>query len=526
MVWLNRSVNDCAVARSARDKTRVAPRLLSEVPMNPQSTVRAALRQPLFWVALVVLLLNDHVLKGAGVLPDWLTGKLSDFAGLVVAPLVLTALLRGRRAWAFVAVGGWFIAVNLVPEAARASEAAMGLLGISWRLWTDPTDLVALAAMPIAWTMTERGETRVRRRGLEHAAMLLGAFACMATSREPEPVGRTEPIPAPPPSSVVSLENQSGGPLDVRVRWVEGELDCDAVANDLGRALPRDAFGTGVTYRMEQGSFATLVRNEGRGQNCEAALVQSTSFEERILFWRPSQIGFSGEQLIVSRGSMTIPDVVATAIPQEAIATAYCPEREASELYGWTGLGPGHQRQGLLTNVEETIDGCLELTLDDTEVLFLCVPPASFPFELGDELYLDEEADGAGRHLLVNRVIGMPGEPVLPMRRLDVYTGSNTDVLGGLVSVYVQHTSGLCGGDRLDCGAYRIAGALEVNTTFGPMRLAPGENITLDVDDTVRMDIHLGRAEHIAFTRPECGVERDSVGSHIDAVVTYREEIE
>jgi hypothetical protein len=47
------------------------------------------------WIAaLALLVLNDHVLKHAGVLPGWLTGKLSDFAGLYVAPALLASLLR------------------------------------------------------------------------------------------------------------------------------------------------------------------------------------------------------------------------------------------------------------------------------------------------------------------------------------------------------------------------------------------------------------------------------------------------
>ena len=33
-----------------------------------------ALRHPLWWSALAILLLNDHLLKGAGLVPGWLTG--------------------------------------------------------------------------------------------------------------------------------------------------------------------------------------------------------------------------------------------------------------------------------------------------------------------------------------------------------------------------------------------------------------------------------------------------------------------
>src|SRR5688572_14818396 len=43
--------------------------------------------------AVILLAVNDHVLKGSGLLPNWLTGKLSDFAGLFLFPLLVTALL-------------------------------------------------------------------------------------------------------------------------------------------------------------------------------------------------------------------------------------------------------------------------------------------------------------------------------------------------------------------------------------------------------------------------------------------------
>ena len=55
-----------------------------------------ALLHPAWLGALAVLVLNDHVLKGADLLPGLVTGKLSDLAGLVVAPVLLAVLLRVR----------------------------------------------------------------------------------------------------------------------------------------------------------------------------------------------------------------------------------------------------------------------------------------------------------------------------------------------------------------------------------------------------------------------------------------------
>ena len=46
---------------------------------------------PLTLISLILLLVNDHVLKI--VMPSWLTGKLSDFSGLFFFPFLLAALL-------------------------------------------------------------------------------------------------------------------------------------------------------------------------------------------------------------------------------------------------------------------------------------------------------------------------------------------------------------------------------------------------------------------------------------------------
>src|SRR5262245_28812425 len=74
----------------------------------PRSARFAVLLHPLFLCALALLLVNDHLLKGAGILPGAITGKLSDLAGLIVAPVLVAALVGARtppsRALALAAV--------------------------------------------------------------------------------------------------------------------------------------------------------------------------------------------------------------------------------------------------------------------------------------------------------------------------------------------------------------------------------------------------------------------------------------
>lgn len=113
-----------------------------------------ALASPGFALALVVLVLNDHVLKTA--YPGWITGKLSDVAGLVLAPLLLGVLLTVWRVprpmlVAIVVVGlGFTLTKSTVAGAAAASDL-WSLTGIPTEMRADITDLLALPALYGAW---------------------------------------------------------------------------------------------------------------------------------------------------------------------------------------------------------------------------------------------------------------------------------------------------------------------------------------------------------------------------------------
>src|SRR3954467_10126307 len=145
-----------------------------------------------WWVALAVLVLNDHVLKGAGILPGWLTGKLSDLAGLVVAPMLAATVVGPRRprarALAFALVVAAFVATKLTPSVARALEVVAGGVGVASRIWSDPTDLLALAVVPFTWRLATRVTRPLQRptsRFGEALRVSLGAMACVATSQAP-----------------------------------------------------------------------------------------------------------------------------------------------------------------------------------------------------------------------------------------------------------------------------------------------------------------------------------------------------
>lgn len=142
-------------------------------------------------LALVVLALNDHVLKQAW--PGWVTGKLSDVAGLVIAPLLLAAVLaalRIRRSLpvAIAMTGVGFVVVKASADGAAVANAVWSL-GFPTAMRADVTDLLALPALGAAWwldaTVRRRPATGWRRSvamAVGMAVLPVGVLATAATS--------------------------------------------------------------------------------------------------------------------------------------------------------------------------------------------------------------------------------------------------------------------------------------------------------------------------------------------------------
>jgi hypothetical protein len=176
---------------------------MSDMPQGiarrgPSTPGDLLLRLPIV-VALAVLLLNDHYLKAVS--PGFITGKLSDFAGLAFFPglllgaweLILGVSGRWQRptnralAVCVAATAIAFVLVKIAPFAAGAFGWALGaaqwLLSLPVRLalgappgqisevivLPDSSDLVALVALAIPiWI----GASRARSAGDGEAASL------------------------------------------------------------------------------------------------------------------------------------------------------------------------------------------------------------------------------------------------------------------------------------------------------------------------------------------------------------------
>lgn len=143
-----------------------------------------SLRSPAFLLAVAVLVLNDFVLKAA--FGNWLTGKLSDVAGVWAFGYFVLVLTRWPRpvVAAIIAAGFTFWKS---PAAAGVIQAWNSVAWPAVGRTVDPTDLLALLVLLLLPANVSAGSVPARggHRGLVNAAIALSAvLAFAATSRK------------------------------------------------------------------------------------------------------------------------------------------------------------------------------------------------------------------------------------------------------------------------------------------------------------------------------------------------------
>src|SRR3972149_1579351 len=116
---------------------------------------------PTVLTSIAILVLNDHLLKSTH--PSWLTGKLSDFAGLFFFPFLLLAAFsilvnhtqvssRTIGLIAFAITGAWFALMKTTSWGnAFTEDLLLRLFGFTVEIALDPTDLIALVVLLPAW---------------------------------------------------------------------------------------------------------------------------------------------------------------------------------------------------------------------------------------------------------------------------------------------------------------------------------------------------------------------------------------
>ena len=141
------------------------------------------LAHPLPLASIALLLVNDHVLKRA--CPSWLTGKLSDFAGLFFFPILLVAIAElgpaARRRRSLVAAIAC-VATAIVFAAIKAVPACNALANRVGTFVLDPTDLVALVSVAAAWVFLDRPAPSGVARWQTGLAIVVASGASVATS--------------------------------------------------------------------------------------------------------------------------------------------------------------------------------------------------------------------------------------------------------------------------------------------------------------------------------------------------------
>jgi hypothetical protein len=107
----------------------------------------------IFIAGLLVLALNDHYFKQH--YTSWLTGKLSDFAGLLIFPMFLLFLFPKLSKWSVIVTGLFFIFWKTTFSAGFI-EIYNKIALIPIARTVDYSDYIALSVLPLSWYLIQR----------------------------------------------------------------------------------------------------------------------------------------------------------------------------------------------------------------------------------------------------------------------------------------------------------------------------------------------------------------------------------
>jgi hypothetical protein len=218
---------------------------------------------------------------------------------------------------AFGAVAAVFAAIKLSRSCADLVEGISRLTPVPWRIWCDPTDLLALSMLPLAWWLCGRPETRMvaspgrgaqrATAGLRAAGLLLALFACAATSS----IERRF-------SGTAFLFNGTLRPHTLRLYRLQAPLDCARPLTEPATCPGPDAFVlrscptlfSRDIVGLDQGwldlatwSGGNELRAERRdaavtGPTCDAVLLAAEGLRPVVVTWRDvPPVFFTGSQL-------------------------------------------------------------------------------------------------------------------------------------------------------------------------------------------------------------------------------------
>lgn len=489
-----------------------------------------ALLTPTWVGALALLVANDHWLKGSGLLPGVLTGKLSDFAGMMVAPVLLATLLgvrsRGALLACHVAVAAVFTGIQLSTGFAAQWSGLMGMFGHPWTITCDPTDLIALPFLLLSWKLLvpqmdpELPALVPLQRTAVGALSVFGLWSTVATSDndvgfDPD-AGWYEDV-----SGRLFINNANDFDIALHIRPLRDdvEIDCLQVANDPGRLLDEDVFGEAVHWVLPA---RTNVGIELLDNECSAVWVAGEGIQPSILFveelewesqqWFPGQsfdpsalgpaglaIQFDAEGQSTWLGNTQLRFSPRTDTLEQP---ASCEQPSTELRFDWPLVVPNNDV--LVLGVEFGVDGCFELELQEVYMgasqngepglpepigaphgFYLCAPAAAVPFAAGELLRFVQYNGSTGqRELSVTLLDEATFQPQMTdagvlVRHVGYVRGANeTDLLGAAIGrtlVAVDHVT--CPWMIESDGCASVERTVDLAVTGGQSFLEPGKAV-------------------------------------------------
>ncbi len=224
-----------------------------------------AVLHPLWVIGLFVLVINDHVMKTSEH-AGWLTGKVSDFAGLLIAPVLLATLLQVRTkrgVWlSALATGCVFAAINVSYTAAHYWDRLASVI-YPYYTTVDPSDLVALISIPLGVVaflplMERDGRTHSTQRLLQIALVVAGGLASVATSPPPcegDECGCDDCWWEPAMQSRYSIVNNSNEMHVLRIRLPRESVvfGCGDIQESPSDFFQDESFGPASRWMIQSG---------------------------------------------------------------------------------------------------------------------------------------------------------------------------------------------------------------------------------------------------------------------------------
>jgi len=194
--------------------------------------IKQAIITPLFILSVILMVLNDHIFKGSGILPTFLTGKLSDIGFLFFSPILIAFLCRIKTKrgmlLSYSVLGLAFTGINVSPWISDQVVNIVGLVGIDWMLWPDITDLSTLSVLPFSYIYFMNWIKEERVCGFislvpvfKYAFVLLSLTTCVFTS---EPTKNLGCVPIAISNKDITIENVNAN--TVSLEWEKAYKLC------------------------------------------------------------------------------------------------------------------------------------------------------------------------------------------------------------------------------------------------------------------------------------------------------------